>query len=59
MKKIFEFLNDNVYRIQSLLLALAALVNYDNGAFWLLLALSIGIMGIGEVVEQLKKLNKK
>lgn len=59
LKPIFTFIGENQLALQSLILWALAIVNFSSNTFWYFAVPAIIIAGLSEIVDELRKLNKK
>lgn len=59
MKNIITFISKNYFSIQSIVLWVVAILNVQEYTFWFFAITAIIVGGIGDILDELRKQNKK
>lgn len=59
MKNIITFISKNYFSIQSIVLWIVAILNVQEYTFWFFAITAIIVGGIGDILDELRKQNKK
>jgi hypothetical protein len=55
LSNVTTFFKQGVYYLQSIILAVVALMHWNTELFWIYMTASIVVGGLGEIINEIKK----